>query len=77
MRKPGPSVVLSRWVGSEKLRTNRGLVIGDSVTRAGQIDDDVATSHIKINICEPPHKRILAQSLSVLRCSKGTAFSNC
>ena len=77
MRKPGPSVVLSRWVGSEKLRTNRGLVIGDSVTRAGQIDDDVAAPHIEINICKPRIKRIIAQSVCVLRCSKGTAPSNC
>jgi hypothetical protein len=61
--KPGPSVVLSGWVGSEKLRTNRGLVIGDSVTRAGQIDDDVAASHIEINICNPRMKRIISQNV--------------
>jgi hypothetical protein len=51
LREPSPSVVFGRLVGSEKLTRDGGLVIGDGVASARQIDDYVAAPHIQVNIC--------------------------
>ena len=51
MRKSGPSVVFSRWVGSEKLGRNDWPVIGHGVSGARKVNDDIAAAYIEVDIC--------------------------